>query len=227
MGDLVREMLDADPVQIAEDAGMSDLGLLAAVGFHGEVKRLTMKLTRDSYTGMSPAEFMALLAELNFKKIYEEDIPKTDRDDEEGNKLRCYWNRKLGMLVRLDTYWGHVNSACCYFVYTPKHNNGRFDLEGLHQVSGGPYGRPRAEYSRDIREGFRWWLSLARKHGWFSRKWGAKHKSRHLWLLSYAEDRQDLEKPKDWYREVNKAKIAKFPSAVQRAIGYAPEPWSW
>jgi len=228
----IKDLLNFDVLDTCEKAGVEGLGCLPLVHLHSQLKRTALQLNRDSHNGMKPDAFKALLVELGFKEIFSKDIAKQEPRDKDGDKMFIYWNHKLGILLRFDTFWGYdtVNSANAYFVYTPSRSRdgkNNIDCEGLHHVSGGPFGCPRSAYSVDCREGFRWWLQNARKHGWFSCRWGEANKSRFLWLLDYSESRDDKDKPRGYYQEVNKERISHFPLQVQRAMGYDPNPLKW
>ena len=219
--DAIRVALDFDPVTAAEDVmGMSykddptgmvsGLGLMAHMAISDTKQKLLFE-SDDSHFGISIRDFIGLVGRLGFREVFSENIPETE------DRLYLYW--RDGLLLRFESYWGDspgietsVNSASLYFNYAGPY-------QALHQCSRGmAQGEEDPENcvwvgNRDVREGLRWFLSQAEKHGQFLKKW---KEAPFLWLLNYQEPKQEGHD----CEAINSRKICSLPRDVQEAMGF-------
>jgi hypothetical protein len=204
------ELLGFDPLQEAEimtgcsyneDEATSSIGLLLAVGNNQKKKEL-LKANKDSYYGMSFAEFVVLKDSMGFKSVASGTIPNSEDE--------WFIGWREGILVVYDSFRGSLNSAKAFFNYLPLSDNSyRKGFSGT--AFEGPSGKNVWCGDFDAREGFKHRLGNYEETGIFLKEW---IKQPFLWLLHHGDSKVDGYD----FDKINQQRIAMLPPEVQEAI---------
>jgi hypothetical protein len=144
-----------------------------------------------------------LLKEMGFREVLKLAIEATP------DHFHIFW--KQGLLIKLDTYMGSINSGSCYFNYRGPRDaiNGSNGFIPTTEDNHAWYG------DTDIREGLRHKLDTMSEAGEFLHPW---MRQPFFWLLHY----KDTKVEEYDYKAINAERIALLPKDVQKAISCTP-----
>lgn len=210
--DLISEALRFDPLDTArrltEGTGtggeeVSKLGMVLAKE-HNELKQQLLFESDDSFFNMSFGDFLFLAERLGFAKVLDEPIENTE------DRFTLHW--RSGMLLKLESYRKHTNSATVYFNF----KGHPLDLMpiGSSFLKDDVDGEGIFFLQQDVREGFRWALERIERTGTILAKWVGEER---IWLVDHEQERH---KNLDWM-SIIEGRITRLPPEIRRAMARA------
>jgi len=182
------------------------LGLLAQIE-HASSLRAMLTTCVDSVYGMEIKPWREILAAEGFERVFA--LPFKGRsftgEPAPVESLEIHWKASEGLLLRFDTFHGHVNAATVYYNWRSLDPDRRSYTEsgfwrgGAGNVWVGDH---------DAREGLRLKLHNLRTHGELLSSWEERP---FLWLNHYMDD------PKA-HDGIGEERLAALPAAVRHAI---------
>lgn len=217
MNDNLKSILEFDSIAKAEEiTGKSykesemtaKLGLLLHVTNSYRKDKILEAANDTNSWNQSPREFLAVVDDLGFEKVYGEQFTGQWGDD----KLMIYWHED-GLLLKVETFNGKsINSAEVYFSADVPYNAlsrcSHGGVDGLESTIVGNFIRVG---NKDVREGLRHFITEVKESGRFLKPWPEMP---FVWFLNYAETNK-----KDYdYHAINRAKLRTLPEHIKQAI---------
>lgn len=227
--DELKELLNIDPVAEADKLGVAGeevgfLGLALQFKLNAAKKDMANK-TNDVSFDCTTSQWLKVVEDLGFSKIYDEIIPARAYDTQDGDdRFLIFW-RKDGLLLKAETYGVvRINSANLYYNWTPNsidstyiagHNGGcpmrHYMIRANEEYRTGVRNVYPQSGSVDARDFIRFKINQIKKAGSLMPKWEERP---FLWLVNWAEK----ENEKYDYNEINDRKISQLPAHVRCAI---------
>lgn len=234
--DALYEAEQATGTSYKEDGATSALGFVLSLQ-HAQEKEKQLSALGDSYSNISFGDFLCILADLGFKKIYSTTINRRG----ELNFSEIYWHSD-GILLTVDSFnYAQVyvvNRCNLYYNWVPSEEYRNMKpAAGIHVTSSGSY------YSRDWddpkepiiwagshdgREGIRHKLAGLREYGTFLPVW---EYAPHVWLIDFGEEAKiraaggEVSCGWDMHNEANFQKFQKLPREIQDKIFVVMREW--
>lgn len=229
----IDKLLKSDPLAIAEkitgtsykkSESTANLGLALMFKINGE-KEALLKEENDTYFGITPKQFVAILEEEGMKEIFHEEFEHTYPGETKKyvDYASIFFSEKEGLFLFFDTYGNQrsINGGNIYYNWHPNDNKRSWDL-----LSSGGFeehdGKLIHAGSADVREGLRFRLKNMRAAGKFITPWVGQYP---VWVLSYNDthkydDKEYSERSKA-YDETIALRLQSLPENVKVAIAPA------
>lgn len=217
------EFLEFDPLLAAEeltgkrydDEDTAALG----VGLHlmyQRAKEQELGLRGDSYHRIGYQDYLAIVEDLGFDLIFQEDFTPqgyAGETDTPREQYRVYW--RAGLLLTAESYRGDtLNSATLYFNAEFPDSRTPFTLHLSGHLHGEAYDHEKRYVwigQADAREAIRHTVAQLEDRAQILPNWIEQP---FLWLMNYGEKRVGTED----YAFITNAKVAEFPAAIREAV---------
>ena len=202
----IKSSLNFDPLQAAEDITgdpqnpLTDILAIRMAVDNSNRKDTLLKSIRDTTFSMGMKEYIANVLAFGFEIIYDKVF--TGRDQEKERHCILF-HHQYGVLLNVDSFQGHRNTAKAYFNF--KAQKDRFK-ELRHVGLSGTHGGILESF--DARESIRFKIQSMLQNGAFIQNWEEKP---FLWLLNFSDD-------SDKYKSINQKMIESFPESVKNKI---------
>lgn len=223
MNENTKTILNFDPVATAETLlgkrhedwdpatdGYVALGLAMA---SNKVKAEHLKITGDTYFGITWIDFVEIAKAYGFKSGYCQNFTGTgwsDKDVEEEEII--FFHEEKGLILHAESYNGKsVNSAKVYGEVKMGDKIEKNQWEALKGCSHGGNGNGTMYFNVDVREGFRFHLDALSEAFEFSKRWSEVP---FLWFLNYMDTKDENYS----YKKINEQKIDACTHEVRKII---------